>query len=57
VARKGAAHPAGERGAARHLRGKRVEIVLHLGAGAASGTALGSDLSAGYIRINAHYRT
>jgi len=57
VARKGAAHPAGERGAARHLRGKRVEIVLYLGAGAASGTALGSDLSAGYIRINAHYRT
>lgn len=57
VARKGAASPAGERGAARHLRGKRVEMVLHLGVGAASGTALGSDLSAGYIRINAHYRS
>lgn len=57
VARRGAAHPAGERGAARHLRGKRVEMVLHLGVGAASGTALGSDLSADYIRINAHYRS
>lgn len=57
VARHGAAHPAGERGAAQHLRGRRVEMVLDLGAGAATGTALGSDLSAGYVRINAHYRS
>jgi glutamate N-acetyltransferase/amino-acid N-acetyltransferase len=57
VARRGAAHPTGERGAARHMRGKRVEMVLGLGAGAATGTAFGSDLSADYVRINAHYRS
>jgi len=57
VAQNGAAHPAGERGAARHLRGKRVEMTLRIGAGPGEGTALGSDLSADYVRINAHYRS
>jgi glutamate N-acetyltransferase/amino-acid N-acetyltransferase len=57
VARRGAAHPTGERGAARHLRGKRVTFDLRIGAGPAAATALGSDLSADYVRINAHYRS
>jgi glutamate N-acetyltransferase/amino-acid N-acetyltransferase len=57
VARRGTAHPAGERGAARHLRGRRVMLDLDLGGGAAGATALGSDLSADYVRINAHYRS
>ncbi len=57
VAENGAAHPAGERGAARHLRGKRVEMTLRIGGGKGTGTALGSDLSADYVRINAHYRS
>jgi glutamate N-acetyltransferase/amino-acid N-acetyltransferase len=57
VAQNGAAHPAGEAAAARHLRGKRVEMTLRIGAGPGEGTALGSDLSADYVRINAHYRS
>jgi glutamate N-acetyltransferase/amino-acid N-acetyltransferase len=57
VARAGAAHPRGERPAARHLRGRRVELDLHLGAGRARGTALGCDLSADYVSINSHYRS
>lgn len=57
VARHGAAHPQGERGAARHLRGRRITFDLRIGSGAAQATALGSDLSAEYVRINAHYRS
>jgi len=57
VARRGAAHAAGERAAARHLRGSRVEFDLRLGKGSGAATALGSDLSADYVRINAHYRS
>ena len=57
VARHGCAHPAGERAAARHLRGRRIEMSLSVGTGAGASMAFGSDLSAGYVRINAHYRT
>jgi glutamate N-acetyltransferase/amino-acid N-acetyltransferase len=57
VARRGAAHPAGERAAARHLRGRRIEMDLRIGRGPGAALALGSDLSADYVRINAHYRT
>jgi glutamate N-acetyltransferase/amino-acid N-acetyltransferase len=57
VAWHGAAHSRGERGAARHLRGRRVTFDLRIGAGKATATALGSDLSADYVRINAHYRS
>jgi glutamate N-acetyltransferase/amino-acid N-acetyltransferase len=57
VARRGAAHAAGEGRAARHLQGARVEMELRLGRGPGNATALGSDLSADYVRINAHYRT
>ncbi len=57
VARHGAANAAGERPAARHLRGRRIELELRLGRGPGSATAMGSDLSADYVRINAHYRS
>ena len=57
VARSGAAHAAGERAAARHLRGRRVEMQLCIGGGRAAATAFGSDLGADYVRINAHYRS
>lgn len=57
VARGGCAHPAGERGAARHLRGRKIAMDLRVGDGAGASTAFGSDLSADYVRINAHYRT
>jgi len=57
VARRGAAHATGERLAARHLRGRRVELELRLGRGPGAATAMGSDLSADYVRINAHYRS
>ena len=57
VARRGAAYPAGERAAARHLRRRRVEFGLRVGRGPGTATALGSDLGAGYVRINAHYRS
>lgn len=57
VALGGAVHPEGERCAARHLRGRRVEMELRLGLGAAEAFALGCDLSADYVAINAHYRS
>jgi len=57
VARGGCAHPAGERGAARHLRGRKIAMDLRVGDGGGASTAFGSDLSADYVRINAHYRT
>jgi glutamate N-acetyltransferase/amino-acid N-acetyltransferase len=57
VARAGSAYAAGERGAARHLRGRRVEMDLRVGRGPGAAFALGSDLGADYVRINAHYRT
>jgi glutamate N-acetyltransferase/amino-acid N-acetyltransferase len=57
VARRGAAHGAGEAPAARHLRGRRIEMELRVGRGSSEGTALGCDLSADYVAINAHYRT
>jgi glutamate N-acetyltransferase/amino-acid N-acetyltransferase len=57
VAQGGAARPAGERPAARHLRGRRVEMDLVLGRGMGRAVAYGSDLSAEYVAINAHYRS
>lgn len=57
VAVNGVGIPAGEKGAARHLRGRRVEMRLVIGRGRGSATALGCDLTHGYIEINAHYRT
>ena len=57
VARSGAAYQAGERGAARHLRGRRVEMELRIGKGPAQAVALGSDLSADYVSINSSYRS
>jgi len=57
VARAGAAYPRGEALAARHLRGRRIEMELAIGHGRASAAALGCDLTADYVAINAHYRS
>jgi glutamate N-acetyltransferase/amino-acid N-acetyltransferase len=57
VARAGAAHPGTEAAAARHLRGRRVEMELAIGRGRATAAALGCDLTSGYVAINAHYRS
>src|SRR5687768_11739843 len=46
-----------ERSASRALRGKVVQIGLHLGLGTGSGMAWGCDLSAEYVAINSEYRT
>jgi glutamate N-acetyltransferase/amino-acid N-acetyltransferase len=39
------------------IAGREVEITISLGAGDASSTALGVDLSYGYVKINAEYHT
>lgn len=57
VARSGVAHPAGEPGAARHLRGREIEMNLVVGRGPGMAVALGCDLTPGYVAINAHYRS
>ncbi len=57
VARAGAAHPGAEAAAARHLRGRRIEMELAIGRGRATAAALGCDLTPGYVAINAHYRS
>ena len=57
VARGGAAHPPGESAAARHLAGREILMELTIGRGRGTARALGSDLSADYVRINAHYRS
>jgi glutamate N-acetyltransferase/amino-acid N-acetyltransferase len=57
VVRAGAAHPGAEAAAARHLRGRRVEMELAIGRGRAAAAALGCDLTPGYVAINAHYRS
>ena len=57
VALGGAVHAKGEAPAARHLKGRRVEMELRLGSGTAESFALGCDLSAEYVEINARYRS
>jgi glutamate N-acetyltransferase/amino-acid N-acetyltransferase len=57
VARAGGPRPAGEGPAARHLRGRRIRIDLTIGRGRADARALGCDLSADYVAINASYRS
>ncbi len=57
VAKGGVAHPAGERGAAKHLKQKRVELDLWVNGGQGAAIAFGCDLSAGYVAENAHYRS
>lgn len=49
--------PAAERGVARSLRGKEIEICVDLGAGKARASYLTCDLTHEYITINASYRT
>ena len=43
--------------AAEYLKGKELEISIHLGSGTARATVWTCDLSAEYVRINADYRT
>ena len=57
VAAGGAARPEGEKGAARHLKGKRIEMDLSIGRGPGRAVALGTDLSPEYVAINADYRS
>jgi glutamate N-acetyltransferase/amino-acid N-acetyltransferase len=57
VARGGAVYPGGEAAAARHLKGRRIEMELAIGRGRGTAAALGCDLTAGYVAINAHYRS
>jgi len=39
------------------LRAREVPIVVDLGLGSAEATSLVSDLSAGYVQVNAEYTT
>ena len=57
VAECGVGVPAGEKLAALHMRGKRVMMELRIGGGKGAARALGCDLTAGYVAINADYRT
>jgi len=57
VARAGVADPAGERGAAEHLAGREIEMLLVVGRGPGAAVAMGCDLTARYVAINAHYRS
>jgi glutamate N-acetyltransferase/amino-acid N-acetyltransferase len=57
VARAGVADPTGEPGAARHLRGREIEMSLVVGRGPGQAVALGCDLTSRYVAINAHYRS
>lgn len=57
VAEGGAARPYDEAVAARAMREELVRIRLHLHSGTAAGWIWTSDLTHGYIDINAHYRS
>jgi glutamate N-acetyltransferase/amino-acid N-acetyltransferase len=57
VAEGGAARDYDEAAAAAAMREDPVRLRLHLGGGGASGWMWTSDLSRGYVDINAHYRS
>ena len=58
AALKGMADPAfDEPAAARHMKGREVEIAVEIGAGPGSATVWTCDLTHGYIDINADYRS
>jgi glutamate N-acetyltransferase/amino-acid N-acetyltransferase len=57
VCRAGAARPFDERAAHRYLRQPRFRVRVGLGRGRASAVFWTCDLTAGYVRVNAHYRT
>jgi glutamate N-acetyltransferase / amino-acid N-acetyltransferase len=57
VAERGAARRYEEEAAAAAMREDPVRLRLHLGQGAATGRLWTSDLSSGYVDINAHYRS
>jgi glutamate N-acetyltransferase/amino-acid N-acetyltransferase len=57
VAERGAARPYEEKAAAAAMREDPVRLRLDLGQGAATGRLWTSDLTSGYVDINAHYRS
>ncbi len=57
VCRGGAARPFSERAAHRYLSQSRFQVRVRLGRGRAKVIYWTCDLTAGYVRINAHYRT
>jgi glutamate N-acetyltransferase/amino-acid N-acetyltransferase len=57
VAERGAARPYEEKAAAAAMREDPVRLRLDLGRGPATGRMWTSDLTSGYVDINAHYRS
>ena len=58
VARGGRVHPDyREAAAARHMKGREIEIAVSVGRGRGRATVWTCDLSHGYVEINADYRT
>ena len=58
AAKDGVADPAfDEPAAARHMQGQEVEIAVEIGAGPGTATVWTCDLTHGYIKINADYRS
>jgi len=58
VTQDGMRHPAyDEARAAAHLRRDHIEIAIDLGVGRGRATVWSCDLTEGYIRINADYRS
>jgi glutamate N-acetyltransferase/amino-acid N-acetyltransferase len=57
VCRRGGARPFDERAAHRYLGQARFQVRVRLGRGRARAVYWTCDLTAGYVRINAHYRT
>ena len=57
VCRGGVARPFDERAAHRYLCQPRFQVRVRLGQGRAKATFWTCDLTAGYVRVNAHYRT
>lgn len=57
VCRRGVACPFNERRAHRYLSRREYEVRVRLGRGRAATTLWTGDLTADYVRINAHYRT
>lgn len=57
VCRRGAACPFNERRAHRYISRREYEVRVRLGRGRAATTLWTCDLTADYVRLNAHYRT
>jgi len=57
LVRGGRPHQVDEAVAAEILAGEEIDILIDLGLGGGEATVWTCDLSAEYVRINAHYRT